>query len=141
MCSKTRFPDAIVFPDGTIRLVTRAAKELTYKSSTIKELLPIRTAREVPDYFSFDDSWPVTLKARGLEVRQQRQPVGHYRSKRRRWPKARASGNVAVIDFLARVPEAYRKDAMRRRSRRKRKPAQRNKTTARRPRKKAQAAQ
>ena len=141
MCSKTRFPDAIVFPDGTIRLVTRAARELTYSSSTIKELLPIRTAREVPDYFSFDDSWPVTLKARGLEVRQQRQPVGHYRSKRRRWPKARASGNVAVIDFLARVPEAYRKDAMRRRSRRKRKPAQRNKTTARRPRKKAQAAQ
>ena len=141
MCSKTRFPDAIVFPDGTIRLVTRAAKELTYKSSTIKELLPIRTAREVPDYFSFDDSWPVTLKARGLEVRQQWQPVGHYLSKRRRWPKATASGSVAVIDFLARVPEAYRKDAMRRRSRRKRKPAQRNKTTARRPRKKAQAAQ
>ena len=72
MCSKTRFPDAIVFPDGTIRLVTRAARELTYSSSTIKELLPIRTAREVPDYFSFDDSWPVTLKARGLEVRQRK---------------------------------------------------------------------
>lgn len=141
MCSKTRFPDAIVFPDGTIRFVTQAAKRVTYLSSNLKELIPLRSARDVPDYYSFDDSWPVTLKGRGLEVRQQRQPVGHYRSKRRRWPKARASGNVAVIDFLARVPEAYRNDAMRRRSGRKRKQSHRKETTVRRPRKKAKAAQ
>ena len=46
----------------------------------------------------------------GLVIKQERQPVFHYCSKRRRWPKYTSDGNV--IKFLEKIPESCRLDAM-----------------------------
>jgi len=109
MSTYTSFPDAIVFPDGTIRLVTRAAKYLAYANTNIAKIFSLSTANAVPDYLMFDDATPQMFEDEGFTVRWERQPVGHYRSKRRRWPK---STDAKVIDFLQRIPEQTRKDAM-----------------------------
>ena len=109
MSTYTTFPDAIVFPDGTIRLVTRAAKSLAFSNTNIGKVYSISTKDAVPDYLGFDDTIPEMFEDEGFTVRWERQPVVHYRSKRTRWPK---SNDATVIDFLQRIPEQTRKDAM-----------------------------
>ena len=112
MSTYTSFPDAIVFPDGTIRLVTRAAKDLAYANTNIGRIFSLSTANSVPDYLMFDDATPQMFEDEGFTVRWERQPVGHYRSKRTRWPKSTTSGDGKVIKFLEKIPEQIRKDAM-----------------------------
>jgi len=112
MSNYTTFPDAIVFPDGTIRLVTSAAKNLAYSNTNIGKIFSISTANAVPDYLDFDDSIPEMFEDGGLVVKRERVPVGHYRSKRRRWPKSTTSTDAKVVDFLQRIPRNCREDAM-----------------------------
>ena len=88
MSIHTTFPDAIVFPDGTIRLVTRAAKNLVYSNTDIGRIFSLSTADAVPDYLQFDDTIAEMFADEGMTVKRERMPVGHYRSKRRRWPKS-----------------------------------------------------
>ena len=88
MSIHTTFPDAIVFPDGTIRLVTSAAKQWAYSNTNIKNSC---TESTVPDYDDFEDSIPPMMEDIGLVVKWERQPVGHYRSKRRTSPRAKTS--------------------------------------------------
>jgi len=85
MSSHTRFPDAIVFPDGTIRLVSVDAKSWAYSNTQIKKRCTIST---VPDYIIFSDSIPQMMNDNGLVVKHEKQPVFHYRSKRKALPKA-----------------------------------------------------
>ena len=73
------FPDDIVFPDGTIRLVSVGAKSWAYSNTNIQERCTIST---VPDYDVFEDSVPQSMSDDGLIVKYERQPVFHYRSKR-----------------------------------------------------------
>jgi hypothetical protein len=101
------FPDAIVFPDGTIRLVSVDAKSWAYSNTDIKKRCTIST---VPDYNAFEDSVPHLMSDDGLVVKYERQPAFHYRSKRRKWPKSTSDGNV--IKFLEKIPESCRQDAM-----------------------------
>ena len=105
----TQVPDAIVFPGGTIRLVTRAAKDWAFNSTEIDRWCDFNT---VPDYVDFDISVAQLMKNNGLVVRQERMPVGFYRSNRRRWPKSTVSGEVEVIGFLQRIPIEHRDNAM-----------------------------
>jgi hypothetical protein len=107
MSNQTAFPDAIVFPDGTIRLVTVDAKSWAYSNTDIKNDC---TASTVADYIDFEDSVAETMEYAGLVIKRERQPAFHYRSKRRRWPKSTSDGNV--IKFLEKIPESYRQDAM-----------------------------
>jgi hypothetical protein len=88
MSNYTTFPDAIVFPDGTIRLVTDSAKHWAYSNTDIKDRC---TVCAVPDYVDFEDSIPQMMENVGLVIRWERQPVGHYRSKRRTSLKAKTS--------------------------------------------------
>jgi len=111
MTSRTTFPDAIVFPDGTIRLVTDAAKQWAYANTAMNGWCEINT---VPDYVDFDDSIPPLMEGKGFALRRERVPVSHYRSKRIRWPKSTLSDNAKVIDYLQRIPKQYRDDARRR---------------------------
>ena len=99
MSNYTTIPDAIVFPDGTIRLVTRAAKDFAYSSTDIGTIHSLSTASAVPDYLDFESSIPQMLADAGLVVKQERQPVFHYRSKRRRWPKSTTSSDGKVIQL------------------------------------------
>ena len=112
MSNHTTFPDAIVFPDGTIRLVTRAAKDLAYANTNIGRIFSLSTANAVPDYLVFDPTIPQMFVDEGFKVKWERQPVGHYRGKKRKWPKTTTSKNATVIDFLKCAPDEYRKDAM-----------------------------
>ena len=88
MFSHTKFPDVIVFPDGTIRLVTRAAKELAYSNTNIGVIFSLSTAKAVPDYLAFDGTIPQMFEDDGMTVKWERQPVFYYRSKKRVLPKA-----------------------------------------------------
>ena len=85
MSNQTTFPDAIVFPDGTIRLVTAAAKSWTYANTEIKCKC---TASTVPDYVLSEDEVAQKMEDKGFVVMRERQPVFHYRSKRRTMPKS-----------------------------------------------------
>lgn len=107
MSTYTKFPDAIVFPDGTIRLVTCVAKSLAYANTNVAKLFSVSTANAIPDYIDFDDSIPEMLEDDGLIVWREHVPVGYYRSKRRSWPKSTTSGDGNVIGFLERIPESY----------------------------------
>ena len=112
MSVQQSFPDVIVFPDGTIRLVTRAAKDLAYANTNIAKIFSLSTESAVPDYLMFDPSIPQMFVDEGFTVKWERQPVEHYRGRRRRWPKTATSKNATVIDFLKRTPDEYRNDAM-----------------------------
>ena len=90
MSNYTTFPDAIVFPDGTIRLVTSAAKQWAYSNTNIKNSC---TESTVPDYDDFEDSIPPMMEDIGLVVKWERQPVFHYRSKRGSSKNKRASND------------------------------------------------
>jgi hypothetical protein len=80
MSNRAAFPDAIVFPDGTIRLVTSAAKQWAYTNTNIDRWCELST---VPDYVGFDNSIPPLMEGKGFIVLREKQPVFHYRSKRR----------------------------------------------------------
>ena len=105
MSNQTAFPDAIVFPDGTSRLVTDAAKQWAYTNTAINSWCELST---VPDYVDFDDSIPPLMEGKGLVVQWKQMPVSHYRSKRRKWPKSAATNDDTTIDFLQRIPEEHR---------------------------------
>ena len=107
MSNHTTFPDAIVFPDGTIRLVTTAARKWAYTNTAINGWCKINT---VPDYVDFDGSIPPLMEGKGLVVQWKQMPVSHYRSKRRKWPKSTVTHDA--IDFLQRIPEERRQAAM-----------------------------
>ena len=109
MSIHTTFPAAIVFSDGTIRLITTAAKSWAYTNTNIDRWCEINT---VPDYVDFEDSVSQALEDDGFVVRRERQPVFHYRSKRRSWPKSTTSNDGNLIDFLQRIPGQCRDDAM-----------------------------
>ena len=109
MSIQTAFPDAIVFPDGTIRLVTDAAKRWAHASTNIDRWCELST---VPDYVDFDDSIPPLLEGKGLVVQWKQMPVNHYRSKRRKWPKSTVNNDGTAIDFLQRIPKQHRKRAI-----------------------------
>jgi hypothetical protein len=109
MSSHTWFPDAIVFPDGTIRLVSVDAKSWAYSNTDIKRNCTIST---VPDYDAFEDSVPQLMSEDGLVVKYERQPVFNYRSKRRRWPKFATSGDGKVIDLFLHIPKHRRQEVM-----------------------------
>ena len=109
MTIHTTFPDAILFPDGTIRFVTKVAKQWAYTSTNIDRWC---TASTVPDYIDFDDIVPKMLEKAGFVLKQERVPVGHYQSKRTRWPESTISDDAKVIDFLQRIPKQCREDAM-----------------------------
>jgi len=79
MPSRKTFPDAIVFPDGTIRLVTESAKQWAYSNTEVENSCSVST---VPDYVDFEDSIPQMMEDDELVVKRERQPVFHYRSKR-----------------------------------------------------------
>ena len=108
----TQFPDAIVFPDGTIRLVTIAAKSVAESNTDIRSFFSLGADDPLPDYVFFDCSGPELLEDEGLVVKWEQMPLGHYRSKQRRWPKSAVSGEAKVIDFLQRIPEEHREKAM-----------------------------
>jgi hypothetical protein len=107
MSIQTAFPDAIVFPDGTIRLITAAAKKWAHTKTEVKDTC---SADAVPDYDVFTENIPQMMSDYGLVVRREKQPAFHYRSKRRKWPKSTSDGNV--IKFLEKIPKSYRQDAM-----------------------------
>jgi hypothetical protein len=109
MTIHTTFPDAIVFPDGTIRFVTKVAKQWAYTNTNIDRWC---TASTVPDYVDFDDTVPEIMENTGFVLKQERVPVSHYRSKRRSWPKPAIPNDTKVIDFLQRIPKQCREDAM-----------------------------
>ena len=96
MSTCTTIPDAIVFPDGTIRLVTSAAKLWTYTNTAIRSSC---TASTVPNYIESEDSVAEAMEDAGLVLKRERQPVFHYRSKRRRWPKSTTSGDGKVTQL------------------------------------------
>ena len=112
MSIHTTFPDAIVFPDGTIRLVTRAAKDLAYANTNIRRIFSLSTADAVPDYLMFDNTIPEMFEDEGMNVKWERQPVGHYRSRRRRWPKSTPAGDGEVMDLFLHIPKHHRHDSM-----------------------------
>ena len=107
MSNITAFPDAIVFPDGTIRLVTRAAKEVAYAATEVRNTRSASSAKAVPDYVSFYDEVPPVLERAGLVLVWERVPVGHYQSKKRKWPKRASSVDEVIVYFLKRVPDEY----------------------------------
>ena len=90
MSNYTTIPDAIVFPDGTIRLVTSAAKQWAYSNTEVKNSCSVST---VPDYVDFEDSIPQMMEDDDLVVKRERQPVFHYRSKRGSSKNKRASND------------------------------------------------
>ena len=90
MPSRKTFPDAIVFPDGTIRLVTESAKQWAYSNTEVENSCSVST---VPDYVDFEDSIPQMMEDIGLVVKWERQPVFHYRSKRGSSKNKRASND------------------------------------------------
>ena len=90
MSIHTTFPDAIVFPDGTIRLVTSAAKLWAYSNTEVKNSC---TDKTVPDYVDFEDSIPQMMEDDELVVKRELQPVFHYRSKRRTSKNKRAAND------------------------------------------------
>ena len=94
MFNHTPFPDAIVFPDGTIRLVTSAAKNFAYSNTDIRTIFTISRANAVPDYLPFDDTIPEMFEDAGLVVKRERQPVSHYRGKRGTSKSKRASNHT-----------------------------------------------
>jgi hypothetical protein len=119
MSNYTTFPDAIVFPDGTIRLVSVDAKSWAYSNTDIKRNCTIST---VPDYDAFEDSVPQLMSDDGLVVKYERQPVFHYRSKRNTSLKKSASTD-ALDDydrhrarFEDMTVEEYRKQSQRMRA-------------------------
>jgi hypothetical protein len=85
------FPDAIVFPDGTIRLVSVDAKSWAYSNTNMQSKCTIST---VPDYDVFEDSVPQSMSDDGLIVKYERQPAFHYRSKRNTSLKKSASNDT-----------------------------------------------
>ena len=95
MSIHTAFPDAIIFPDGTIRLVTDAAKRWAYINTSIDSWCELST---VPDYVGFDHSIPPLMEGKGLVVQCKQMPVSHYRSKRRKWPKSSSVARLVLID-------------------------------------------
>jgi hypothetical protein len=109
MSTEIKFPDAIVFPNGTIRLISSNAKSWAYSRTDLKRDFRVES---VPNYVAFDDAVAESMAEDGLLIRRERQPVGHYRSKRRRWPNKKISNDTTVIDFLQRIPEQAREDAM-----------------------------
>jgi len=96
MSVQQSFPDAIVFPDGTIRPVTSAAKLWTYAKTEIRSSC---TASTVPDYILSEDVVAEAMEDAGLVLKRERQPVFQYRSKRRRWPKSTTSSDGKVIQL------------------------------------------
>ncbi len=109
MSNHTTFPDAIVFPDGTIRLITTAAKQWAYTNTNIDRWCELNT---VPDYVGFDHSIAQLMEGKGFVVQWERVPVSHYQSKKRKWPKSTTSSDGNVIKFLEKIPESCRQDAM-----------------------------
>jgi hypothetical protein len=107
MSVHTIFPDAIVFPDGTIRLVTDAAKQWAYTNTNIDRWCELST---VPDYVDFDNSIAQLMEGKGLVVQWKQIPVSHYRSKRRKWPKSTLNNDT--IDFLKRQEEMQEEQAV-----------------------------
>ena len=105
MSNHTTFPDAIVFPDGTIRLITAAAKKWAHTKTEVKDTC---SADAVPDYDVFTENIPKMMSDYGLVVRREKQPAFHYRSKRRKWPKSTPTSDDTTIDFLQRIPEEHR---------------------------------
>ena len=85
MSNRKTFPDAIVFPDGTIRLVTSAAKQWAFTNTNIDRWC---TASTVPDYVEYDDTVSQLMENKGFVVMREKQPVFHYRSKRRTTAKS-----------------------------------------------------
>ena len=108
MSTSTTFPDAIVFPDGTIRLITTAAKQWAYTNTNIDRWCELST---VPDYVDFNESIPPLMEGKGFVIQWDRVPVSHYRSKRRKWPKSTPTSDDTTIDFLQRIPEEHREAA------------------------------
>ncbi len=102
MSNHAAFPDAIVFPDGTIRLVTSKAKQWAYTNTNMDRWCEIST---VPDYVSFDNSIPPLMEGKGFVVQWKRMPVSHYRSKRRKWPKSTPTNGDTAIELLMRIPK------------------------------------
>ena len=96
MSTYTTIPDAIVFADGTIRLVTSAARLWT---CTYTEIRSSCTASTVPEYIESEDSVADAMEDAGLVIKRERVPVGHYRSKRRRWPKSTTSSDGKIIQL------------------------------------------
>lgn len=89
------FPDAIVFPDGTIRLVSVDAKSWAYSNTDIKNSCTVNT---VADYIEFENSVSQALEDDGFVVKHERQPVFHYRSKRGT-PKNKRASNDSENDY------------------------------------------
>ena len=85
MSNRTAFPDAIIFPDGTIRLVTSVAKHWAYNNTNTDRWC---TATTVPDYIQFDEPVSRLMDNKGFVLIRERQPVFHYRSKRRTTAKS-----------------------------------------------------
>lgn len=111
MSTNVKFSDAIVFPNGTIRLISSDAKSWAYSNTDLKRQFTIES---VPNYVAFDDAVAEVMADEGLLIRRERQPVGRYRSKRRRWSSEKISKGTNVIEFLQRIPEPYRQAAMHR---------------------------
>ena len=109
MSNYTTFPDVIVFPDGTIRLVTSAAKLWTYTNTKIRSSC---TASTVADYILSEDSVAEAMEDAGFVVKRERQPVFHYRIKRRKWPKSTPSGDGKVIDFAPYLAQLHQQKQM-----------------------------
>ena len=109
MSVHTTFPDAIVFPDGTIRLVTDAAKQWAYTNTNIDRWCELST---VPDYVDFDNSIAQLMEGKGLVVQWKQIPVSHYRSKRLKWPKSTVNNDDITIDFLKRQEEMQEEQAV-----------------------------
>ena len=100
MSVQQSFPDVIVFPDDTIRLVTRAAKDFAYANTDIAKIFSLSTAASVPDYLLFDPTIPEMFEDGGMSVKWERMPVAHYQGKRRRWPKSKVSNRPKVIEHM-----------------------------------------
>ena len=88
MSNRTAFPDAVVFSNGTIRLVTSAAKLWAFTNTSIDGWCTVST---VPDYVQFDDSISKLMGNKGFVVMREKQPVFHYRSKRKISPIEKSS--------------------------------------------------
>jgi hypothetical protein len=91
MSNYTIFPDAIVLPDGTIRLVTSVAKHWAYTNTSIDRWCELST---VPDNVDFEDSVARAIETDGFVVKHERQTVFHYRSKRRTSLKTKTSNDL-----------------------------------------------
>ena len=87
------FPDAIVFPDGIIRLLSVDAKSWAYSNTKLKDYCTVNT---VADYVVFDCSVPQMMSDDGLVVRYAKHTVWQYKDRR----KAQLKTGCAVVTYL-----------------------------------------